>query len=106
MDDVDPPPGAPADPAVGAQIDDVDPPGDEAALTVDARGLRCPMPVIRLAQAARTVPPGTLITVLSTDPAAEPDLAAWCRMRGATLHRQEWVESTPRFLRSDVLTPA
>jgi TusA-related sulfurtransferase len=73
---------------------DAGPPDDDAALIVDARGLRCPMPVIRLAKAAKTAPPGTVVTVLSTDPAAEPDLAAWCRMRGATLLAQQWLDGT------------
>lgn len=49
---------------------------------VDARGLRCPLPVIRLAAAARELPPGTELTVLSTDPAVRLDVPAWCRMRG------------------------
>jgi tRNA 2-thiouridine synthesizing protein A len=63
-------------------------------LTVDARGLRCPLPVIRLAAAAATAPAGTVVTLLSTDPAAEPDVAAWCRMRGHDLLEQEWLDRT------------
>ncbi|WP_079575049.1 sulfurtransferase TusA family protein [Krasilnikoviella flava] len=51
-------------------------------MVVDARGLRCPLPVIRLAAAARELPAGTLVTVLSTDPAARHDVPAWARMRG------------------------
>lgn len=53
-----------------------------ADVVVDARGLRCPLPVIRLASAARDLPAGTLVTVLSTDPAARHDVPAWARMRG------------------------
>jgi len=49
---------------------------------VDARGLRCPAPVIRIARAARDAAPGTRITVLATDPAAVHDVPAWARMRG------------------------
>ncbi|MFE7509436.1 sulfurtransferase TusA family protein [Promicromonospora sp. NPDC057488] len=49
---------------------------------VDARGLRCPLPVIRLAAVAKDLPAGTELTVLSTDPAAKHDVPAWCRMRG------------------------
>lgn len=52
------------------------------AVVVDARGLSCPQPVIRLARASRTAEPGTEITVLWTDPAARYDIAAWARMRG------------------------
>jgi tRNA 2-thiouridine synthesizing protein A len=54
-------------------------------IEVDARGLRCPLPVIRLAQAARDAPAGTRITVLADDPAARHDIPAWCRMRGHEL---------------------
>lgn len=50
-------------------------------IEVDARGLRCPLPVIRLATAARDLPKDSVITVLATDPAARHDVPAWCRMR-------------------------
>ena len=51
-------------------------------LLVDARGLRCPAPVIRLARAAAGAEPGAELTVLATDPAAVHDVPAWARMRG------------------------
>ncbi len=70
---------------------------------VDARGLRCPLPIIRLAAVAKLAVPGTVVTVLSTDPAAEPDIAAWCRMRDAELVDQEWTaDESGRYLRSAV----
>ena len=62
---------------------------------VDARGLRCPLPVIRLAAAARDAPAGTLITVLATDPAARHDVPAWCRMRGHELREMTGVPDPP-----------
>ena len=49
---------------------------------VDARGLRCPAPVIALARVARALPPGSVVTVWWTDPAARHDIPAWARMRG------------------------
>lgn len=52
---------------------------------VDARGLRCPVPVIRLAAALAEHPPGTLVRLLATDPAATTDVPAFCRMRDAQL---------------------
>lgn len=55
---------------------------ERAAETVDARGLRCPLPVIRLAARAKELPAGTEVSVLSTDPAAQHDVPAWARMRG------------------------
>jgi tRNA 2-thiouridine synthesizing protein A len=57
--------------------------------TVDAVGLRCPLPVIALARAARDLPEGTMVAVRTTDPAAGPDIAAWCRMRDHDLIAQQ-----------------
>jgi len=54
-------------------------------IVVDARRLRCPLPVIELAKAARDVAAGTVLTVLTTDPAARHDVPAWARMRGHAL---------------------
>ena len=50
-------------------------------IEVDARGLRCPLPVIRLAAAAQNATADTRIVVLTNDPAARHDIPAWCRMR-------------------------
>jgi len=55
--------------------------GAAGSVVVDARGLRCPMPVIRLAQAARDAPAGSLLELWATDPAARADVPAWCRLR-------------------------
>jgi tRNA 2-thiouridine synthesizing protein A len=52
---------------------------------VDARGVLCPVPIIRLARAARSLPAGSVVELLSDDPAAEHDVPAWCRLRGHTL---------------------
>lgn len=51
-------------------------------VVVDARGERCPLPVIRLARVVAERPQLRLVTVLATDPAAAHDVPAWCRMRG------------------------
>ncbi|GAB4086112.1 hypothetical protein GCM10028784_27420 [Myceligenerans cantabricum] len=55
---------------------------DGGVPTLDARGLRCPLPVIRLAALAKDLPHGTEVVVLATDPAAQHDVPAWARMRG------------------------
>lgn len=57
--------------------------------TVDARGLSCPMPIVKTAQAMRTLAAGSLLEVHATDPGSVRDFAAWCRSTGNTL-----VEST------------
>lgn len=59
--------------------------GDRDDVVVDARGSRCPVPVIEAARAASGLPPGTVLRVLSTDPATTHDLPAWARMRGHEL---------------------
>lgn len=53
--------------------------------TVEARGVLCPVPIIRLARAAAALPGGSLVELLTDDPAAEHDVPAWCRLRGHTL---------------------
>ncbi|MCW2543587.1 MAG: SirA-like protein [Frankiales bacterium] len=52
---------------------------------IDCLGQPCPVPVIELARAIAGVPIGSDVVVLSDDPAAASDIAAWCRMRGHTL---------------------
>ncbi len=54
-------------------------------VTIEARGVLCPVPIIRLARTARALPPGTLIELLTDDPAAAYDVPAWCRLRGHEL---------------------
>jgi tRNA 2-thiouridine synthesizing protein A len=50
--------------------------------TVDAKGLSCPMPIVRTAQHVKTVPAGALVEVLATDPGSVKDFAAWTRSTG------------------------
>jgi tRNA 2-thiouridine synthesizing protein A len=50
--------------------------------TIDARGLKCPLPVLKLEKALDASEPGTEITVLATDPMAEIDIPLYCRQRG------------------------
>ena len=49
---------------------------------VDARGLLCPWPVVRLARAARESAGPACIQLLADDPAAPGELAQLCRERG------------------------
>jgi len=52
-----------------------------AALTLDALGKKCPIPIIMLADRIREVPVGQTIEVLADDPAAKTDLPAWCALK-------------------------
>jgi tRNA 2-thiouridine synthesizing protein A len=51
-------------------------------VVIDARGRRCPLPILDLARHVGDVAVGGTLTVEADDPAARPDIAAWCRMRG------------------------
>ena len=51
-------------------------------MRLDARGRRCPLPILELARHVNEVEIGATITVDADDPAARPDIKAWCRMRG------------------------
>lgn len=60
------------------------------AMTLDLRGLSCPLPIVKTAQAVRDLAPGELVEVLATDPGSVPDFEAWCRSTRNTL--VEWRE--------------
>ncbi len=51
-------------------------------IVIDARGLRCPLPVLRLAKGAQGMPVGTVFDLLADDPAAAHDVPAFVRERG------------------------
>ena len=52
-----------------------------AALTIDALGRKCPIPIIMLAEQIRDVPLGAVVAVLADDPAAYTDIPSWCTMK-------------------------
>ena len=65
--------------------------GPAGVPVVDARGTRCPIPVIRLARAVRGLPPGATVVLLADDVAAWSDVPAWARMKGhaVSLHEED-----------------
>ena len=65
---------------------------------VDARGLSCPMPIVRTAQAMKTLPSGAVIEVLATDPGSVKDFAAWSRATGNELLESTVDEAIYRFV--------
>ena len=77
-----PPPNTPPTPA------DAPAAAGAPALTIDALGKKCPIPIIMLAERIREVAIGQLIEVLADDPAAESDLPAWCLLKS-----QEFVQT-------------
>jgi tRNA 2-thiouridine synthesizing protein A len=65
---------------------------------LDARGLKCPMPIVKTAQAIKTLAPGQLLEVLATDPGAVADFAAWSRSTGNELVDQSIQDGVYRFV--------
>lgn len=60
----------------------------EITQTIDARGLSCPMPIVKTAQAVRAIPSGAVVELVATDPGSIKDIAAWCRATGNELVEQ------------------
>jgi TusA-related sulfurtransferase len=70
----------------------------EIAQRVDARGLSCPMPIVKTAQAMKSVAPGALIEVLATDAGSVKDFAAWAKTTGNELVEQTVEDGVYRFV--------
>lgn len=55
------------------------------AQVLDCKGLQCPVPVIKTAQAMKTLESGQVLELLATDPGVEPDMKAWSTRTGNEL---------------------
>ena len=54
-------------------------------MDLDARGLKCPMPLVKLSKSMKEAAVGEHITVTADDPAFPHDVLAWCRRTGHRL---------------------
>ncbi|RMD62339.1 MAG: sulfurtransferase TusA family protein [Alphaproteobacteria bacterium] len=54
---------------------------------LDAKGLRCPLPVLRARKAMKPLAPGDILEVHATDPGAVQDFRAFCETTGDELVR-------------------
>lgn len=66
--------------------------------TLDARGLKCPLPVLKARKAIKDVVPGGLLTVLSTDPGAAKDFVHFCAVTGHELVESSAADGVYRFV--------
>ena len=55
------------------------------AHVLDCTGMACPLPVIKTAQAIKTIPVGKVLELVATDPGVEPDMKAWSSRTGHEL---------------------
>jgi TusA-related sulfurtransferase len=65
--------------------------------TLDAKGLLCPMPIVKLAKAIKLLQPSQVILLEATDPGAIPDVVAWSKNTGNQILAQETVGKVMRF---------
>jgi tRNA 2-thiouridine synthesizing protein A len=66
--------------------------------TLDLKGLVCPMPIVKTAQAIKELAPGELIEVEATDPGSVPDFQAWAASTGNELVERSEEEGVFRFV--------
>jgi len=55
------------------------------AMSLDLKGLSCPMPIIKTAKAMKELAPGQLLEAFATDPGSVPDFKAWAQATGNPL---------------------
>ena len=70
----------------------------EISQTVDARGLSCPMPIVKTAQAVKLLPSSATIELIATDAGSVKDVAAWCKATGNELIEQSSDGAVYRFV--------
>ena len=61
--------------------------------TLDCKGLLCPMPVMKVAKAMKSLKEGEVLEMLGTDPGTKSDLPKWCDKTGNVLLEQNEPES-------------
>ena len=66
--------------------------------TLDAKGLNCPLPILKARKALKEVPPGGTLEILATDPGAVADFQAFCRQTGNELLESSNDDTVYRFL--------
>jgi tRNA 2-thiouridine synthesizing protein A len=74
------------------------PSGTTKVTTLDAKGLKCPMPIVKTAQTIKTVAAGELLEVLTTDPGSVADFSAWSRSTGNEIVEQGVADGVYRFV--------
>jgi tRNA 2-thiouridine synthesizing protein A len=65
---------------------------------LDAKGLNCPLPILKAKKALKDVPTGEVLQVLSTDPGSVADFEAFCRATGNELLESKTEEGVYTFL--------
>lgn len=64
---------------------------------LDFKGLLCPMPVVELSKAIKTLPVGSIVEAIATDPGVLADIPAWTRTTSNELLKIEREGNLIRF---------
>ncbi len=67
-------------------------------LEIDALGLLCPLPVLRIQKKMRILETGDIVKVIADDPAALVDIPHYCSERGHTLLFHKQTDKGPLFV--------
>lgn len=70
----------------------------EAALTIDARGQPCPLPLLKLKQALRALNSGEKVWLIASDPHSQQDITRFCAIAGHVLHETRNIDDHFYFL--------
>ena len=65
---------------------------------LDAKGLNCPLPILKARKALKDVGAGETLEILSTDPGSVADFQAFCRQTGNELLESSNDDSVFRFV--------
>ena len=65
--------------------------------TLDAKGLKCPMPVVKTSKEIKSIDVGGVLEVLATDPGSMADITAWTKSTGNELLGAEKEEGVFKF---------
>ena len=66
--------------------------------TLDAQGMKCPMPVVKTSQEMKSISVGGILEVLATDPGSMADIQAWAKSSGNELLKMEREDGLFKFL--------
>jgi TusA-related sulfurtransferase len=75
---------------------------DGISLEIDATGISCPEPLVRLSHGIKSINDGQFLLITASDPVFEKDIETWCRRTGHALHSRVRSQSvTKAVIRKD-----
>ncbi len=64
----------------------------EIAQSLDARGLNCPLPILKTRKAIAALASGEILEITASDPGSVKDLSAFCNQTGHEMLTSETVD--------------